>query len=213
MNPQIDIFIAETTQWQAELQVLRSIILSCGLTETLKWGVPCYTFEGGNVLLIHGFKDYCAVGFFKGALLKDEQRILIQQTENSQAARQIRFANMAEIVAQETLVKAYIYEAITVEKAGLKVDYKKDTSDIFPETLVEKMAQDSTFKTAFTALTPGRQRGYMLHFAAAKQAQTQMSRIENCTQKIMCGKGFHDCTCGLSQKMPTCDGSHKQLKP
>lgn len=212
MNPKVSLFIAEATQWQTELQLLRSIILDCGLTEALKWRVPCYTFESRNIVLIHGFKDYCAIGFFKGALMTDAQGILIQQTEHSQAARQLRFTSTDQITAQETCIKTYIYEAVAIEQTGLKVDYKKDTSDIFPETLVEKLAQDPTFKTAFTALTAGRQRGYMLHFANAKQQKTQQSRIKNCTKKIMCGKGFHDCTCGLSQKMPTCDGSHKQLK-
>ena len=161
---------------------MRKIVLGCQVTEELKWGKPCYTFQNNNVVLIHGFKEYCALLFFKGALLKDAQGILIQQTENVQAVRQIRFINVREIVELETILKAYIREAIEVEKAGLKVNYRKTFA--VPEELQKKFDESPVLKTAFEALTPGRQRAYILYFAAPKQAKTRESRVEKCCSKF-----------------------------
>jgi uncharacterized protein YdeI (YjbR/CyaY-like superfamily) len=168
------------------------IILDCQLTEELKWGVPCYTFQKRNIVLIHGFKEYCALLFFKGALLQDAHGILIQQTENVQAARQIRFTNVQEIVEMETILKAYIYEAIEVEKAGLEVNFKKNTEFIIPEELQSKFDEIPALKTAFEALTPGRQKAYLIYFSQPKQSKTRVSRVEKYVQQILNGKGLDD---------------------
>ncbi|MEY4910787.1 MAG: hypothetical protein RL761_450 [Pseudomonadota bacterium] len=178
--------------WQAELAALRVLVLEAGLTEECKWGVPCYTGNGGNVVIIHSFKEYCALLFFKGALLKDAKGILIQQTENVQAARQLRFTDVREIVALKTTIKAYLQEAIAVEKAGLKVSMKATTEFAMPEEFQAKLSASPALKTAFEALTPGRQRAYLLHFAAAKQSKTREARIEKCTPQILNGKGLLD---------------------
>ncbi|MBA3675186.1 MAG: YdeI/OmpD-associated family protein [Chitinophagaceae bacterium] len=191
MNPKVD-FYFNKSKWQDELEQLRMIVLDCGLTEELKWGVPCYTFEKRNILLIHVFKEYCALLFFKGVLLKDTNGILVQQTENVQAGRQVRFTDVKEIVKMKPGLKAYIYEAIEVEKAGLKVPLKKATEFAMPEEFQNKLAKNSTLKTAFDALTPGRQRGYLLHFSQPKQSKTRESRIEKSMQKILNGKGLND---------------------
>jgi len=192
MNPKVDFFFEKAEKWQKEYKKLRMILLDCGLTEELKWGVPCYTFRRKNVVLIHGFKEYCALLFHKGALLKDSEGILIQQTENVQAARQIRFTDIKEINKQEAVLKAYVFEAIEVEKAGLKVDLKKTSEYDMPEELQKKLDEDPELKAAFEALTPGRQRGYLLHFSQPKQAKTRESRIEKCMSKIFEGKGYND---------------------
>ena len=192
MNPKVDGFLKRVRKWRKEFEKLRSIILDCQLTEELKWGQPCYTFQKSNTVLIHGFKDYCALLFFKGALLKDPRGVLIQQTENVQAARQIRFTNVREIVKMEPVLKAYIREAIEVEKAGLKVDYKKTAEFKIPEEFRNKLDEIPALKTAFDALTPGRQRGYILYFSAPKQSKTRESRVEKCMQQIFNGKGLHD---------------------
>jgi uncharacterized protein YdeI (YjbR/CyaY-like superfamily) len=160
--------------------------------EELKWGVPCYTYQKSNVVLIHGFKEYCALLFHKGALLKDEHKILIQQTENVQSARQIRFKNLTEIIEKKTILKAYVFEAIEVEKAGLKVDLKKTTEFNIPEEFLKKLKEDKELKTAFENLTPGRQRGYILYFSQAKQSKTREARIEKYATKILEGKGLED---------------------
>jgi uncharacterized protein YdeI (YjbR/CyaY-like superfamily) len=212
MNPKVDDFLENVKNWQEELSLLRSIILECDLFEDFKWKHPCYTFNKSNIVLIHGFKDYCAILFYKGALLNDTENILIQQTENVQSGRQIRFNNIQEIAKLKQTIKAYIFEAIEAEKLGLKIEAKKTEEFNVPEELTQKFNENPEFKTAFEALTPGRQRGYLLHFSGAKQAKTRVSRIENYTQRIFDGKGFHDCVCGLSKKMPNCDGSHKNLK-
>src|SRR6266536_121592 len=191
-NPKVDIFFIKAKKWQKELAKLRMIILDCGLTEELKWGQPCYTFQKSNIVLIHGFKEYCALLFFKGALLKDANGILIQQTENVQAARQSRFTNARQIVRMKTTLKAYIYEAIEVEKAGLKVNFKKTTEFNIPEEFQNKLDEIPALKKAFDALTPGRQRGYILYFSAPKQSKTRESRIEKCMQQILNGKGLND---------------------
>ena len=192
MNPKVDFFFRKAERWQEEFEKLRTIVLDCGLTEELKWGVPCYTFENSNIVLIHGFKEYCALLFHKGALLKDPIGILIQQTENVQAARQIRFTNVEEIDEMEHILKAYIQEAIEVEKAGLEVDFKKTAEFNMPEEFQVKLDENPALKTAFEALTPGRQRGYLLYFSAPKQSKTRETRVEKYMQQILNGKGLND---------------------
>ncbi|HKB64637.1 MAG TPA: YdeI family protein [Pyrinomonadaceae bacterium] len=191
-NPKVDAYLSKAKKWQEEFERLRTITLGCGLTEELKWGVPCYTFEKRNIVLIHGFKDYCALLFFKGALLKDAKGILIQQTENVQAARQIRFSNVREIVKLKAVLKAYIHEAIEVEKAGLKVDLKKTTEFKIPEEFQNRLDEIPALKTAFYALTPGRQRAYILYFSQPKLSQTRESRVEKSMRQILKGKGIND---------------------
>jgi uncharacterized protein YdeI (YjbR/CyaY-like superfamily) len=192
MNPKVDWFFNKATKWQDEHKKLRMIALDCGLNEELKWGCPCYTFEKRNIVLIHGFKEYCALLFFKGALLKDKKRILIQQTENVQAARQIRFTTIREIVKLESTLKKYIYEAAEVEEAGLKVNFKKSSEFTMPEEFQNKLNKSAALKKAFAALTPGRQRGYLLYFSSAKQAKTRESRVEKYVKRILDGKGLED---------------------
>jgi len=191
-NPKVDGLLRKAKTWKEELQKLRTIILECGLSEEVKWRVPCYTFEKRNVVVIHGFKEYCALLFFKGALLKDPKGILIRQTENVQAARQIRFTNVREIIDMEPILKAYIREAIEVEKAGLKVEKKKTEDFKVPEEFKNKLDQIPALKTAFHALTPGRQRAYLLYFSAPKQPKTRTSRVEKYLQQILNGKGLDD---------------------
>ncbi len=192
MNPTVDFYFTKAKKWQEEIKKLRMIMLHCGLTEELKWGVPCYTFQKSNIVLIHTFKEYCALLFIKGALLNDANNILIQQTENVQAARQIRFTDVQEIVEMEAILKAYIYEAIEVEKAGLKVPLKKTTEFTMAEEFKKKLDKIPALKTAFDALTPGRQRAYMLYFSAPKQSKTSEARVEKCMQQILNGKGLND---------------------
>jgi len=192
MNPKVDFFFAEDKKWHKEFQKLRTIILNCGLVEELKWGCPCYTFQNTNVVLIHGFKEYCALLFFKGALLKDTEGILVQQTENVQAARQIRFTSLNEITKQEKIVKAYIYQAIEVEKAGLTVKLKKTSEYKVPEEFQKKLDKLPKLKAAFDKLTPGRQRAYLFHFSQPKQSKTRESRVEKYIPQILAGKGLDD---------------------
>ena len=191
MNPKTDFYFSKE-KWQQELAQLRSVALDCELTEKLKWGCPCYTFEGRNIVLIHVFKEYCAYLLFKGTLLKDTDGILVQQTDNVQEARQIRFTNVQEIKKLKPVLKTYIYEAIEVEKAGLKVPLKKTAEYDVPEELQTKLNKDSVFKTAFESLTPGRKRGYILYFSGAKQAKTRIDRIEKCIPQILEGKALND---------------------
>jgi uncharacterized protein YdeI (YjbR/CyaY-like superfamily) len=192
MNPKVDFFFDKAKKWQDEFKKLRTIILACGLTEELKWGVPCYTFEKSNIVLIHGFKEYCAILFVKGALLKDAKGILIQQTENVQSARQVRFTSVREIVKLESTLKAYIQEAIKVEKAGLKVNYKKTSEYSFPEEFISKLEKVPGLQDAFDSLTPGRQRAYLFYFSQPKQSKTREARIDKCTPQILAGKGLND---------------------
>jgi len=192
MNPKVDWFFDKDTKWKKEYEQLRTIVLNCGLDEELKWGCPCYTFEGSNIVLIHGFKEYCALLFFKGALLSDANNILIQQTENVQSARQIRFTNLKEIVKMEKILKAYIYEAIEVEKAGLQVKLKKTSDFKMPEEFQIKLNKNKALKKAFDALTPGRQRAYLFYFSQPKQSKTREARIEKYMQQILEGKGLDD---------------------
>jgi len=192
MNPKVDSFFKNAKQWQEEYKKLRQIILDCGLTEEFKWMHPCYTFQESNIVLIHGFKEYCAILFIKGALLKDANGVLIQQTENVQAGRQIRFINVREIVEMEPILKAYIQEAIEVEKAGLKVDYKKATDYIIPKEFQIELDKMPALSEAFYALTPGRQRAYIYYFSQPKLSKTRESRVEKCIDLILDGMGLND---------------------
>jgi uncharacterized protein YdeI (YjbR/CyaY-like superfamily) len=191
-NQKVDAFLRQAEKWREEMTELRAVLLDCQLPEELKWGHPCYTFEGKNVAIIQGFKEYCAILFTKGALLKDPKGILIQQTENVQAARQVRFTNLKEIVKAKAVLKAYIKEAVEAEKTGLKVTHKKTAESPMPEEFQKKLNEMPALKIAFEALTPGRQRAYLLHFAAAKQSATRESRIEKCIDLIFDGKGLLD---------------------
>jgi uncharacterized protein YdeI (YjbR/CyaY-like superfamily) len=192
MNPKVDWFFTKATPWQKEYGQLREILLDCGLVEELKWGCPCYRYEKSNIVLIHGFKEYCALLFFKGALLKDPKKILIQQTENVQAARQIRFTNLREILKLKATIRAYVFEAVKVEEAGLKVSFKKTKEFSMPDEFKKKLDKAASLKKAFYDLTPGRQRGYLLYFSSAKQTKTRETRVEKCIPKILDGKGLED---------------------
>ena len=192
MNPKVDFYFDKEKKWQEEIKKLRAIVLDCGLTEELKWGCPCYTLENTNIVLIHEFKEYCAVLFFKGALLKDTEGILIQQTKNVQAARQIRFTSAPEITKMKSILKAYIFQAIEVEKAGLKVKLKKATEYSVPEEFKKRLDKNAALKSAFKALTPGRQRAYLLYFSAPKQSKTRESRVEKSVKPILNGIGLND---------------------
>ena len=192
MNPKVNFYFNKAKNWQEELEQLRTIVLDCGLTEELKWGVPCYTNGKSNIVLIHVFKEYCALLFFKGALLNDPSGILIQQTKNVQVARQIRFTNVREIARKKPILKAYIHEAIEVEKAGLKVPVKKTSEFTISEEFKNKLDKTPALRTAFNALTPGRQRAYLLYFSQPKQSKTRESRIQKSMPQILKGKGLND---------------------
>lgn len=192
MNPKVDFYFTEEKKWQQEIKKLRTIALDCGLTEELKWGCPCYMHQKSNIVLIHVFKEYCAFLFFKGALLSNADGILIQQTENVQAARQARFTDIKQIIEQENALKASIYEAIEVEKSGLQIEFKKTTEFTITDEFQNKLDEMPQLKTAFEALTPGRQRAYMLYFSTPKQPKTRESRVEKCIPQILSGKGLKD---------------------
>jgi uncharacterized protein YdeI (YjbR/CyaY-like superfamily) len=192
MNPKVDFYFAKANNWHEEIEKLRKIILDCGLAEELKWGTPCYTFQNANIVLIHVFKEYCAMLFFKGALLNDPNGILIQQTKNVQSARQVRFTGVKEITTQKAILKAYIFEAIELEKTGVKLKLKKTAEFTMPEEFQNRLNKNTALKKAFGALTPGRQRGYLLHFAAPKQSKTREARIDKCVPEILQGKGLND---------------------
>ena len=209
-NPKVDDFIARV-KWQKEMIALRNIMLECGLTEELKWKQPCYTYKQSNISILGAFKDHCVLSFFKGSLLSDSSSILVKPGENSQSARMVKFSEVKGIGEIEPILKAYVYEAIEIEKAGLKADFKEKDELVYPEELIKKLEENTSFKAAFHALTPGKQRGYNLYFSAPKQSKTRESRIDQMTQKILDGKGFHDCNCGQSKRIPRCDGSHKFL--
>ena len=212
MNEDINKYLNGLEKWKLELKKLREIILDCGLKEEFKWMHPCYTDNGKNIVLIHEFKDYCAILFHKGALLKDPENILVQQTENVQSARQIRFTDLPEIEEFEPTIKKYIEEAIGIEKSGKKVEKKKTSDFNVPIELEQIFSENADFEKAFNNLTAGRQRGYLLHFDKPKQSKTKISRIEKNMERIKDGYGLNDCTCGLSKRKPNCDGSHKQLE-
>lgn len=192
MNPKVNFFFDNATQWKEEFEKLRAIALSTELVEDLKWGCPCYTYEGKNIFLIHGFKEYCAILFFKGALMKDPDHILIRQSENVQAARQIRFTELQQIVDLEKNLQAYMFEAVEIEESGAKVEMKKTKEFEMPEEFQHQLDNDSILKEAFESLTPGRQRAYLLHFSSAKQPKTREARIEKCIPQILIGKGLND---------------------
>jgi uncharacterized protein YdeI (YjbR/CyaY-like superfamily) len=192
MNPKVDEFLNKAKKWQKEMRKLRMIILDCGLIEELKWRQPCYTFQESNIVIIGGFKEYCALMFFKGVLLKDPNNILIRQTENVQASRQIRFINVQEIIEMESILKSYIYEAIEIEKSGLEIDFKETREFVIPEELQRKLNENASLKRAFEALTPGRQRAYILYFSSPKQSKTRESRIKKYVEQILNGKGLND---------------------
>ncbi len=212
MNEEVNKYLNGLKKWKTELTKLREIILECGLKEEFKWMHPCYTENEKNIVLIHEFKDYCAILFHKGVLLKDPENILVQQTENVQSARQIRFTDLPEIEELKPTIKEYIEEAIEIEKSGKKIEKKKTSEFNTPRELEQKFEENPDFKKAFKNLTAGRQRGYLLHFDKPKQSKTKTSRIEKNMERIMDGYGLNDCVCGLSNRMPNCDGSHKQLE-
>ncbi|RXK48806.1 DUF1801 domain-containing protein [Aquirufa rosea] len=212
MSPKVDAFLVQLNKWQAELSLLRSLLLEMELDEDLKWGSPCYSFENSNLVILQGFKEYFAILFFKGVLLKDSEKVFTKPGENTQSSRQIRFRNIDDILSKESLIKAYIKEAIEVEKSGEKVALKKIEDYAVPKEFQEAMMEDEALKSAFAKLSPGRQRMYLIHFAEAKQESTRLARIEKNKGRILMGKGLGDCICGLSQKMPTCDGSHKHMR-
>ena len=212
MNKEVDIYLAKAKKWQKEMLFLRDILLACQLEEEIKWGIPCYSINKGIVVIIQAFKNHCDLGFFKGALLQDKAGILIKAGENTQASRQMRFTDIKEIEKRSKIIKSYIKEAITVEKNGLKYIGESIAEPIQVIELQQIFKKDAALKKAFESLTPGRQRGYLIHFSGAKQSETRIARIHKQASKIMCGKGMNDCTCGLSKRMPNCDGSHNKLK-
>lgn len=212
MNKEVEKYLKGLEKWKVELTKLREIILECGLNENFKWMHPSYSDNGKNIVLIHEFKDYCAILFQKGALLKDPKNILVQQTKNTQSARQIRFISPKEVLELEKTIKEYINEAIEIEKSGQKVEMKKTSDYEIPNELEAKFAENPDFEKAFKKLTAGRQKGYLLHFSKPKQSKTKTTRIEKNMERILDGYGLTDCTCGLSKRKPNCDGSHKQLE-
>ena len=212
MNSTADKYFLDASQWQEELKQLRKIALGTQLTETIKWGGPCYVFGESNIILLGSFKAFCSISFLKGSLMQDPDGILLKPGENSQVARMLKFTDLDQIRQLEPVIKAYIVEAIEIEKAGLKPVLEKSADLEFPEELLQILDKDAAFKAAFTSLTPGRQRGYNLFFTAPKQSATRITRIDKYRQQILDGKGINDCTCGLSKKMPSCDGSHKALR-
>lgn len=212
MNLAIDKFFANSTQWKIELAALRKIILGFDLIEELKWSKPCYMFQNANIISLTPLKESCALAFFKGALLKDPSNILIKPGEHTQSGRWIKFTSLNQIKELEKILKAYIHEAIEVEKAGLKLILEANAGPELPVELRNILKANKKFNSAFYSLTPGRQRGYAMFFSAPKQSSTRTLRVEKYMERILDGKGLNDCTCGLSKKMPACDGSHKYLK-
>lgn len=211
-NKTVEEYISNSDKWRLEMEIIRSFLLECGLNEGLKWGAPCYMYQKTNLVLLGTFKEFLSLSFFKGALLQDAEKVLHKPGENSQSGRMFKFTHTSEIIQQEKTIKAYIFEAIEIEKSGLKVTFNKSIDLIFPDELLAKFEQDDTFKKSFFTLTPGRQRGYNLFFSSSKQAKTRETRIEKYKDRILNGLGINDCVCGLSKRMPQCDGSHNQLK-
>lgn len=210
MNSKVQEYISKHEKWEKELEVLREIVNDTGLSEEYKWRAPCYTYNGRNIVMIGAFKDNVVLSFFKGVLLSNDEGLLVAPGDNSQVFRFARFTNVKDIITKSKLLKAKVFEAIEVEKSGAKIELTKSNPD-FPEELIEKFKELPDFEKAFRSLTPGRQRAYILFIDGAKQSQTKVSRIEKYIPRILMGKGINDCVCGLSKKMPGCDGSHKQL--
>lgn len=208
MSISVEEYVENAKSWQKELAELRRILLSCGLSESIKWSKPCFMHQNSNVVILYELKDCCAIGFMKGSLLKDSANILLKPGENSQAGRWVKFQSMKEIHGLEEIIRAYVFESIANEEAGLKIEFKKTSEYTLPEELIDTFQKDQTYKEAFDSLTPGRQRGYILHFEQAKQSTTRYSRIEKQRDRILAGKGLQDCVCGLSKRFPRCDGSH-----
>jgi uncharacterized protein YdeI (YjbR/CyaY-like superfamily) len=211
MNPKVDEYLNKAKKWTDEMAALRTLALDCGLTEDFKWNQPCYTLNNANVVMIGSFKDACVLSFIKGTLLKDLNKILGQPGSETQSWRWLKCTSVEGIKAIESTIKDYIYEAIEIEKAGLKVVLQNITAFTIPDELKAKFDVNSTFKNAFYGLTPGRQRAYAMFFSAAKQSKSREARIEKFIPRILDGKGMNDCTCGMSKKMPQCDGSHKYI--
>ena len=212
MNTMVDDYFRNVKKFPKELKALREILTECGLSEELKWRNPCYTFKNNNIIILGEFKEYCALSFFKGVLLSDFENILNKPGENSQTVRIIRFKSLDEIIAVSPILKKYIFEAIEIETSGIKVERKESANLLFTDELKNILDKSPQFKIAFESLTPGRQRGYNIFFSEPKQSKTRVARIEKYTQRIIMGKGLNDCTCGLSKRMPNCDGSHNSLK-
>ena len=210
-NPKVDEFLTNAKNWQAEMSLLRSIALDCTLIEDLKWRQPCYSFKKNNIIIIGAFKEFCVIGFFKGVLLVDSEKLLISPGENSQTVKQLRFTSIENIEKLKSTIKAYIFEAIEVEKSGLKVEFKKSKNLELQKELLDIFSIDKDYEKAFKSLTPGRQRGYHIFFSGAKQSETRTKRIEKYRERILKGKGINDCICGHSKRLPACDGSHKYL--
>lgn len=211
MNATIDLYLNNAKNWRPEITLLREILLECKLEEALKWGKPCYSYNNSNIIIIQPFKDHCDLGFFNGALLKDTKRILTKAGEHTQAGRQIPFTDIKEIIDLRDVIKSYIKEAILIAESGLKIEKEKKAESIIVKELQDIFKKNTTLKKAFETLTPGKQRGYLIYFSAAKQSETRITRINNNTVKIISGKGINDCTCGFSKRMPNCDGSHKKI--
>lgn len=212
MNIKVDDYLQNTEKWQKELSHLRSILLDCMLSEEFKWRAPCYTLKGKNLVLLARFKNYCALSFIKGVLLKDELSLLVAPGENSNSVRMFKFENLEDIKKVEPYIKAYILEAIDLQNAGVKIEKQPGKTNEIPNEILELLKQTPSLAEAFHQLTPGRQRGYLLFFNAAKQSKTKLARIKKYTSRILDGKGINDCTCGLSKRPPNCDGSHKSLQ-
>ncbi len=213
MEKSVDDYLQKAKQWKEEMTQLRTILLSCNLDESIKWGQPCYSVNNKNLVIIAPFKAHCDLGFFNGATLKDEKGILVKAGVNTQSSRQMRFVNVQEITKLKSVIKSYVKEAIENEKQGIKSTSTENIEPIIVEELEAIFKKNAPLKKAFAALTPGRQRAYLIHFSGAKQAPTRFARIEKHTNAILAGRGINDCTCGLSKKMPYCDGSHKYAKP
>lgn len=212
MNAKVDEFLAKAKIWQEEMELLRDILLDCQLTEEFKWVKPCYSYNGNNVVILVPFKNYFALGFFKGSLLSDPDNLLVAPGENTQGGRQMRFTSLLEVQEKRAIIKQYLYESIEVEKTGMTVEYVKREINEIPQELQDKIDRDAAFKVAFEGLTPGRQRAYVMFIEQAKQSATRSSRIENLTPRILMGKGLNDCICGMTHKKPGCDGTHKYLQ-
>lgn len=212
MDQKVTDYINKAKKWKKEMVLLRSILLDCSLEESIKWGKPCYSYNNSNIIILQAFKEHCDLGFFKGGLLTDVQKKLVKAGEHTQLGRQWRFLNEIEIIKSKPLIQTYIKEAIAIEKKGDVIIPKKEVENIIVTELEQLFKSNIELKKAFKALTPGRQRAYLIFFSAAKQSDTRIARINKFTSKIICGKGMNDCTCGLSKRMPNCDGSHNKLK-